>query len=207
MVQLKRLLSLALIGTAVWLLTIVANQESVWAAVLVAGLMVLAGVALWARRSGPPVRRHMAGTAAAVMMLAGFALPAVLTPAEPALAETPVLGWEGFDPAGIDRSVGAGRVVFLDITADWCLTCIANKTLVLDRAEIASVLGGGEIVAMQADWTLPDESIAAFLARHGRYGIPFNAVYGPSAPEGVVLPELLTGEAVFEALRQAGWEG
>ncbi len=207
MVQLKRVLSLALIGTAVWLLTVVANQESMLAAGLVAGLMALAGIALWVRRSGAPVRRRMAGSAAAVLLLAGFALPAVFTPTEAASIEAEVVGWEAFDPGGIGRSVDAGRVVFLDITADWCLTCIANKTLVLDRAEVAAVLGGGEVVAMQADWTRPDDGIAAFLARHGRYGIPFNAVYGPQAPEGVILPELLTNDAVMNALRQAGWPG
>ena len=49
---------------------------------------------------------------------------------------------------------------------------------------------------MQADWTNPDPKIADFLGRHGRYGIPFNIVYGPGAPAGIVLPELLTTEAV-----------
>lgn len=207
MVQLKRVLSLALIGTAVWLLTVVANQESMQAAALVAGLMALAAIALWVRRAGPPARRRIAGSAAAVLMLAGFALPAAFSPTEAASVDAEIVGWEAFDPTGIGRSVDAGHVVFLDITADWCLTCIANKTLVLDRTEIASVLGGDEVIAMQADWTRPDDAIAAFLARHGRYGIPFNAVYGPGAPSGVILPELLTGDAVLDALRRAGWQG
>ena len=56
---------------------------------------------------------------------------------------------------------------------------------------------------MQGDWTSPDAAIQAYLARHGRYGIPFNAVYGPAAPDGILLPELLTREAVLAALRQA----
>ena len=51
---------------------------------------------------------------------------------------------------------------------------------------------------MQADWTNPDPTIADFLGRHGRYGIPFNIVYGPGAPAGIVLPELLTTEAVID---------
>ncbi len=57
---------------------------------------------------------------------------------------------------------------------------------------------------MRADWTRPNPAIAAYLAGFGRYGIPFNAVYGPKAPAGIVLPEVLTKEAVREAIRKAG---
>jgi len=56
---------------------------------------------------------------------------------------------------------------------------------------------------MRADWTNPDAAIAAYLASFGRYGIPFDAVYGPRAPDGVLLPELLTTGAVLDAFDQA----
>ena len=68
------------------------------------------------------------------------------------------------------------------------------------RAAIAD----GRIVAMIADWTRPNPVIAAYLAKFGRYGIPFNAVYGPQAPDGIPLPELLTENAVTEAVARAG---
>ena len=58
-------------------------------------------------------------------------------------------------------------------------------------------------VAMAADWTRPDPVIAAYLRSYGRYGIPFNAVYGPSAPQGIALSELLTPEDVLGALALA----
>jgi suppressor for copper-sensitivity B len=57
---------------------------------------------------------------------------------------------------------------------------------------------------MQADWTRPNERISRFLKENGRYGIPFNAVYGPKAPDGILLSELLSAEAVLTALRDAG---
>jgi suppressor for copper-sensitivity B len=60
---------------------------------------------------------------------------------------------------------------------------------------------------MRADWTRPDPSITAYLKSFGRYGIPFNAVYGPARPKGVALPELLTERAVREAFAQARGEG
>ncbi|MGH6960350.1 MAG: hypothetical protein ACREE7_07705, partial [Dongiaceae bacterium] len=60
------------------------------------------------------------------------------------------------------------------------------------------------VVAMRADWTKPNDAIARYLAAHGRYGIPFNAVYGPGAPDGILLPELLTEGAVLDAIGRAG---
>ena len=109
--------------------------------------------------------------------------------------------WIAFDEAAIPGYVANNRVVFVDVTADWCITCQANKKLVIDQQPVADRLK--DIVAMKADWTNPDPKIADFLGRHGRYGIPFNIVYGPGAPAGIVLPELLTTEAVNTALDQA----
>jgi suppressor for copper-sensitivity B len=113
------------------------------------------------------------------------------------------IAWAKFDEAAIATHVAEGKVVFVDVTADWCLTCQANKKLVLDRDSVATQLQGDNVVAMKADWTNPDPAISAFLARHGRYGIPFDIVYGPSAPEGLTLPELLTETKVLNALYSA----
>ena len=91
----------------------------------------------------------------------------------------------------------------MDVTADWCLTCQINKSLVLTRGDVYKRLTGDGVVAMQADWTRPDDAISRYLASFGRYGIPFDAVYGPGAPRGIALPELLTEGAVLEALERA----
>lgn len=120
----------------------------------------------------------------------------------PALAK----GWEKFDQARIESEVAAGRTVFVDVTADWCLTCKANKRFVLDRAEVQMELSAENVVRLQADWTQRDETIAAYLQSYGKYGIPFNIVYGPAVPQGIVLPELLTQDAVIHALSEAAGE-
>ena len=96
-----------------------------------------------------------------------------------------------------------GRVVLVDVTADWCITCRVNKKLVLDTQPVAGLLASGEVVPVRADWTNPDPAIVTYLASFGRYGIPFNAVYGPGAPEGIPLPELLSVEAVTSAVAKA----
>jgi suppressor for copper-sensitivity B len=98
--------------------------------------------------------------------------------------------------------VAEGRVVFVDVTADWCITCQVNKKLVLNRDSVTALLSDPSVVRMRGDWTLPSDAISSYLASFGRYGIPFNAVYGPGAPEGLALPELLSQDAVTAAFGQ-----
>jgi len=110
--------------------------------------------------------------------------------------------WQAFAPEKIPALVAEGKTVFVDVTADWCLTCKANKALVLDREEVKALLTRPGVVAMQGDWTKPDEKIAAFLKSHGRFGIPFNVVYTKDKPEGEVLSEVLTVDVVKKALEK-----
>lgn len=124
------------------------------------------------------------------------------------ISTTPALdsGWTKFDKALIAPAVAEGHTVMVDVTADWCLTCKANKRFVLESTEIVEALSGDNIIRLQADWTQRDQDIAAYLQSFGKYGIPFNIVYGPAAPEGIVLPELLSREAVLNALTEAAGE-
>mgnify|MGYP001796568383 CR=1 FL=1 len=108
-----------------------------------------------------------------------------------------------FEPSSFETTVTPGTA-FVDVTADWCLTCKANKALVLDREPVASVLSAPGVLPMQADWTRPDPAIARYLESHGRFGIPFNVVYGPAAPDGLPLPEILDAAGVVAALQKAG---
>jgi suppressor for copper-sensitivity B len=123
------------------------------------------------------------------------------TPAEQ--AQTEAVHWQAFEQAAIPDLVASGKTVFVDVTADWCLTCKANKTVVIDRSPVSTALNQADVVAMVADWSRPDPAISRYLAHYNRYGIPLNVVYGPKAPEGILLPELLTSDAVLAGLRQA----
>lgn len=111
------------------------------------------------------------------------------------------IAWTKFDPAAIPALVADGKVVFVDVTAEWCLTCKANKEFVLTKAPVVDALG--EVTPMLADWTKPDPAISGYLASFGRFGIPMNVVYGPKAPQGILLPELLSSDDVMTALQQA----
>lgn len=112
--------------------------------------------------------------------------------------------WRVFDEEKIAPLVAEGKIVLVDVTADWCLTCQVNKRFVLDDAAMKIVLQNSGIVLMKADWTKPDERIGSYLRSFGRYGIPFNVVYGPKAPQGIPLPELLNKEAVLKGFTDAG---
>ena len=136
------------------------------------------------------------------MIALGIALPAALPNASSPLVEAGV--WQPFSQERLARSVADGKTVLVDVTADWCITCQANKATVLSRGEVAALLSSGDVIALQADWTRPDPKIQAYLASFGRYGIPFNAVYGPKAPGGLALPELLSQSAVLKAIETAG---
>lgn len=201
MVRVKQALGLALAGTAVWLLTILAFQVSILAASFVALLMAAVLVVLWGRRFLPAAAR-LAPAAIAVLAVVAFASPQL---AGTRVGESGLGGavWQPFDEAAIPGLVQDGKIVFVDVTAEWCVTCIVNKKLVLDRGETARVLRSDNVVAMQADWTNPDEAIAGYLARNNRFGIPFNIIYGPVAPNGLILPELLKEKVVMETFNQA----
>jgi suppressor for copper-sensitivity B len=142
--------------------------------------------------------------AAAIALAAGVAfVPLGIGGAAP-VAPSAVAGpWQVFERERITALAREGRTVFVDVTAEWCLTCQVNKAAVINRGAVAARLAAPEVVAMRADWTRPDARIAAYLASFGRYGIPFNAVYGPGAPDGIALPEILTEDAVLQALARA----
>jgi suppressor for copper-sensitivity B len=203
MVWLRRILGLLLAATAVWLLTVIAAQVGVPAAALMAGLLLGLGAVLWLRHRQAP-RHGVAASALAVLLaLAAFALPLGIAapPRGGPVAES--LAWQPLDTAAIAARVAEGQVVFVDVTADWCITCQVNKKLVIDTDAVAQRLDAPGVVRMRGDWTLPSDAISRYLESFGRYGIPFNAVYGPGAPEGLALPEILTREAVMVALDKA----
>jgi suppressor for copper-sensitivity B len=116
---------------------------------------------------------------------------------------TDQIKWRTFNPISIPEIIKNGNLVFVDITADWCLTCKINKNFTLSREKVKTLLSNKRVIKMQADWTSPDSSISNYLEAFNRYGIPFNVIYGPTAVKGVMLPELLSENNIFEAFKQA----
>lgn len=206
MMKLKIVLGFALAATAIWLLSVIAAAAGMLPAIVVGGVLI--AICLWL---GPVVRTvpEIARATPIVLLFAtvGAISGAYVGDSRNALtvADTQAgkIAWAPFDRASLESLTAAGKIVFVDVTADWCITCQVNKRLVMEQGRILELLNSPDIVAMQADWTRPNPEIAAYLASFDRYGIPFNAIYGPSAPNGVPLPELLTEEIVLGGFRAA----
>lgn len=199
MLRLRHVLGLALALTAGWLLWVLSAQilplYSLTIGVCMIGIVSMLG--LHSQNIAPR---------AAIVGLVGFSAIAVtlaLGGAPTANADNHDKFWQPFDEAAIPIQVAAGHTVFVDITADWCLTCKANKKFVLSSEDIQQRLLHSDIVAMQGDYTNPNSAITDFLHRYRRYGIPFDVVYGPGAPEGITLPEILSHDDVINALNKA----
>jgi suppressor for copper-sensitivity B len=108
--------------------------------------------------------------------------------------------WQQWQPRAIKDSLEAGQPVFVDVTADWCITCKVNKALVLNTEKIMHGFEVHKVVLLQADWTLPDPDIADYLASFGRFGIPFNILYYPDGRPPIIFDELLSSEKITQAL-------
>ncbi len=213
---LRGIMGFLLAAAAVWLFYVLSSQvtpERVAAIEL--GLLALS-LFLWLRHrhmaSGNPRRatRLIAeiGMIAAVAATVGIAAiaPAIGATKDPRLAaETSagLISWEPWERTRAEELAGQGKLVFVDVTADWCFTCKVNERLVLETPEVAGAFSEHAVVPMKADWTNRNEEIGKFLAEHGRYGIPFYLLYRPGQ-EPHVFSELLTKEGLVEAVKSAG---
>lgn len=108
--------------------------------------------------------------------------------------------WHAWSRERVDQALAAGQPVFVDFTAAWCVSCQANKKLVLDREVIVQAMADRNILRLRADWTQRDAAITAELARYGRTGVPLYLLFDPAAKSPRILPELLTVGGVVEAM-------
>jgi thiol:disulfide interchange protein DsbD len=94
--------------------------------------------------------------------------------------------------------------VFVDVTADWCITCIANERAVLKNAKVSAAFKENGVAYMVADWTHYNPEIGQYLQKYGRNGIPFYIVYpADQRQDPIILPQILTTSVVLEALASA----
>jgi suppressor for copper-sensitivity B len=202
MLIVKKVLAIALVATAAWLLSVLAFQVSLEAAYFLAAVMAAVIGVLFVAPRLPERMRPVAATVVVLMGIASFAAPQLGGAVSEDVAVDDRV-WRPFDPAAIPLLVADGKVVFVDVTAEWCITCQVNNKLVLTRGASRVLLSDPNVVAMRADWTNPDERIARYLASFNRFGIPFNVIYGAVAPNGLALPELLKESVVVDTFLQA----
>jgi thiol:disulfide interchange protein DsbD len=196
MESMKQWLAFPMYLTAVWLAWVFGKQRGVDALGLLLVAAVLLALALWWLER----RRFRRGRVGA--LLPGFALAlaigalalALRLPAPPAVASA-VPAEDGrvpYSAQALAQYRAEGRQVFVDMTADWCITCKVNEKAVLDTAEFAALLKKTNTVYMVGDWTDQDEEISAFLDRFHSPGVPLYVVFPAGGGEGKRLPQLLS---------------
>jgi suppressor for copper-sensitivity B len=197
----RGIMGFLLAAAAVWLFYVLSAQMSPErVAFIQLGLLGLA-LFTWMRHRGfrGPALQRLAGVgmAAAVVLILLLAVRSG-APAQAAEARsggTGLIAWTPFDRAKAESLAASGQLVFVDVTADWCFTCKVNERLVLETPEVSGAFQRHNVLAMRADWTNRDDRIGKFLADHGRYGIPFYALYRPGNPPHV-FSELLNKETL-----------
>jgi thiol:disulfide interchange protein/DsbC/DsbD-like thiol-disulfide interchange protein len=212
MQTLRQGLAFPMYATAVWLAWVLGAQLGVDAMLRVglAGVLVAAGAWWWGRTPTPkpsawasqlPVAILLAGAIALVWPVGDDRGTTGLGARDSATSgggQSPV--WQAWSPDAVAAARRAGRSVFVDFTAAWCISCQANKKLVLESESIRRAFVAQDVLLLRADWTRQDPVITAALADFGRNGVPLYLVYRPGRDAAQVLPELLTSAIVLDAL-------
>ena len=199
----KQAMAFPLYLTAVWLLWVLGRQAGVDALALVLAGATSMAFGLWLLGRSSSISARLAALLALAL--------AVATLAFVSSRPSPAVTYEGTgavssEPFSIERLTALrqqGQPVLVNMTAAWCITCLANERVALASEAFEADLSRHGIVYLKGDWTHRDPAITAYLARYGRNGVPLYVVYPRGTGDGEVLPQLLTPELVSQALARA----
>ena len=214
MERLKQFMGFPLLATLLWLLYVIGQQRGTEAVIWAAATYLCLGLAAWIYGAFlGPVSSTRAKTLAALGILLSlllglgyftgnlFARSAATMPDKSAATPTDGIPWVPFSEAELQRLLAEGRPVFLDFTADWCITCKFNLRTAIDTKAVREAFEKLGIVPMLADWTNSNPEITRKLAQFDRVGVPFYLFYAPGgADDPVILPELLTEQILLRAI-------
>jgi suppressor for copper-sensitivity B len=204
MVTLRGVMGFLLAASAIWLFYVLAAQ--VTPEDLAFLQLTLLGLCLfvWLSSKAAPASgvRRLWATLAIAAALGGIFLAANAPAAASSHNTVKFIDWVPFDEAQAETLSSQGTLVFVDVTADWCLTCKVIERGVLETEKIANAFRSDSVVAMQADWSQPDPKILAYLNKYGRSSIPFYILYRPGK-EPHIFNESLTKKRLLNALAES----
>jgi thiol:disulfide interchange protein len=187
MITLKEFLSFPMFLTVIWLVWLLAQLTDNQSILFILTALSLVVFFFWA---GKKLFKKNQMTNKILRLLIGgliFVIALSITNYKP----TDVISWEPFDQEKIEN-YAKDSIVFVDFTADWCLTCKTNERLTFSNADVISLIQQQKIKMIKADWTRQNPEITKVLRRYERAGVPFYLLYKPSLTTPVVLPTLLT---------------
>ena len=216
MVRLQKAMGVLLLASVAWLFWIV-NEQAGLSGVGIFAIIAIVSIAcsVLLGKFAPPgtaFSREVAGIALAVIALFSIWFGIVAPEYDRAASEKfnarmqeqmTEDGWFRYSPSLIEDFAKAKRTVFIDATADWCLTCKANEAAVLNRDDFRRAMDSLNVALVKADWTRETPEVNALLQSMGKSGVPAYAIY----PEGddtrqIVLPELLTTAGIVELVNR-----
>ncbi len=203
METLKQVLAFPMYLTAVWLVWVLAHQRGADAVGLVLVAMVLLAMTLWwfeRSRSRGAISKVLVAVLAIATLVPIVLLAHVQRPATTAATENGIVA---YSPAKLAELRAAHTPVFVDMTADWCVTCKANEHTVLDTQAFRDLLKQTGAVYMKGDWTDVDPTISAFLQQYHSPGVPLYVVFPKNGGPGRQLSTVLTSSMVEQALTEA----
>ena len=198
--NIKKLMASFLIATQIWIIYILMSSLGfIWAIILaILGIIMLKTLSL------QNIKAKLLTTL--LLAISTFFIPQFsknLQQINIAKQTTKDAIWQNFSEEKIQKYVKEGKIVVVDITAKWCITCKYNKLRVLNQNDVIQKLKDKNIIALRGDITTPNEKIMQYLHKHNRYAIPFNAVYGPSLENGEATKVVLTKEELFSLINKA----
>ena len=196
MLRVKQALAFPMFGSAVWLVFVLAMQTGPLGAAALLSIAIALAFVVVARGWG------RAWTGFALLLLAAVTTIAwrpLTTPAPTSnsLATIPAGTWSTERVAELRA---AGRPVFVNFTAAWCISCKVNEAIALSRPRVADAFARANIAYLKGDWTNRDAAIAAELEAHGRACVPLYLYYPPYADRPQVLPQLLTENLLLKTI-------
>jgi thiol:disulfide interchange protein/DsbC/DsbD-like thiol-disulfide interchange protein len=208
MERLKQFMAFPLFATLVWILSILGGQRGVEGIIWFAAFLLCLALAAWIYGAFcGPLASTRARTLSLLLITATTLGGGWYFLGEKfdriGKADPDAIAWVDFSEARLQADLAAERNVFVDFTADWCITCKFNERTAINTPAIRALLRDKQVVPMKADWTNSNPEITAALQRFGRVGVPFYLLYpAGNAANPIVLPELLTESLLRDAMEK-----
>ena len=203
---LKQAASVPLFGFVIWLVWVLAQTRGSAAVAMLLAMFLFLAIAGWVLGRWPARGATTAAAALVIVVAAGGCIYGVTTMTEPVSAASSAGAanerWEPWSQAAVDKYRAAGRPVFVDFTASWCLSCQVNERVALRTTTVDEAFKQHNVALLKADWTSHDDAISQALASYGRSGVPAYALYASNQSAPTLLPEVLTPGIVVDALNK-----